>query len=56
MLMMRTKGGTVVLGWRGWNKKDLEKLYRELCRQGGELLEAFEKREPVGDESIYIPA
>jgi hypothetical protein len=56
MLMVRTKHGTAVLDWRGWNKKDPEKLYRELCRHGGELLEAFEQRERELAESLLAQA
>jgi hypothetical protein len=56
MLMVRTKHGTAVLDWRGWNKKDPEKLYRELCRHGGELFEAFEQRERELAESLLAQA
>jgi hypothetical protein len=54
--MVRTNHGTAVLDWRGWNKKDPEKLYRELCRHGGELLEAFEQREREAAESLLRQA
>jgi hypothetical protein len=56
MLMIQTKGGTAVLDWRGWNKKDPEKLYRELCRHGRELLEACEQRERELAESLLAQA
>ncbi|GHV37620.1 hypothetical protein AGMMS49546_05980 [Spirochaetia bacterium] len=56
MVMVRTKHGTAVPDWRGWNKKDPEKLYRELCRHGGELLEAFEQRERELAESLLAQA
>jgi hypothetical protein len=52
MLMMRTKDGTVVLDWRGWNRKDPKKLYEELLWQDRKLLEDFEKRERETAESL----
>jgi hypothetical protein len=53
---MRTKHGTVVLDWRGWNKKDPEKLYQELCQQYREFLEAFVERERGLAESLLAQA
>ncbi|MFP3043417.1 hypothetical protein LQZ19_16510 [Treponema primitia] len=45
MVMMRTKHGTVVLDWRGYNKKDPKKLYEELLWQERKMLEEFVERE-----------